>query len=79
MTLRRHSVRINGHRTSISIEDEFWQELSRMARTRGQSTAALIAEIDRARAEVSAPSNLSSELRLYVLRMLRERAGVTSS
>ena len=67
MTLRRHSVSINGHRTSISIEDAFWKELTRTAATRGHSTATLIAEIDRARAAEDPPPNLSSALRLHVL------------
>lgn len=74
MTLRRHSVRINGHRTSISIEDEFWDELVRLAAARRHSTAALIAEIDRARTATDPPPNLSSAARLYVLAALRERA-----
>ena len=71
MTLRRHSVSINGHRTSISIEDAFWEELTRTAAARGQSTATLIAEIDRARAAEDPPPNLSSALRLHVLATLK--------
>lgn len=71
MTLRRHSVRINGHRTSISIEDAFWDELKRIATARGQSSAALIAEIDRTRALEDPPPNLSSALRLHVLASLK--------
>jgi predicted DNA-binding ribbon-helix-helix protein len=71
MTLRRHSVRINGHRTSISIEDAFWDELKRIAAARGKSSAALIAEIDRARANEDPPPNLSSALRLHVLAALK--------
>jgi predicted DNA-binding ribbon-helix-helix protein len=71
MTLRRHSVRINGHRTSISIEDAFWDELTRIAAAHGQSSAALIADIDRARAAEDPPPNLSSALRLHVLAALK--------
>lgn len=74
MTLRRHSVRINGHRTSISIEDAFWDELNRIAATRGHSTAALIAEIDRTRARDDPPPNLSSALRIFVLETLKARS-----
>ncbi len=74
MTLRRHSVSINGHRTSISIEDAFWKELTRAAAVRGQSTAAMIAEIDRARAAENPPSNLSSALRIFVLQSLKARS-----
>jgi predicted DNA-binding ribbon-helix-helix protein len=67
MSLRRHSVTINGHRTSVAIEDEFWTEVTRMARQRGISTARLIAEVDRTRTAQTPPANLSSALRLYVL------------
>ncbi len=74
MTLRRHSVSINGHRTSISIEDAFWKELTSAAAVRGQSTAAMIAEIDRARAAENPPSNLSSALRIFVLQSLKARS-----
>ena len=62
MSLRKRSVTIAGHRTSVSLEDAFWDELARDARRRGLSVNALIAEIDDAR-----ETNLSSAIRLYVL------------
>jgi len=68
--MRKRSVTIDGHRTSVSLEDGFWTELATIARTRGLSLNALIAEIDHAR---PAPGNLSSTLRLYVLDELRKR------
>ncbi|MBV8187142.1 MAG: ribbon-helix-helix domain-containing protein [Alphaproteobacteria bacterium] len=68
--MRKRSVTIDGHRTSVSLEDAFWQELSALAGARGLSLNALVAEIDHARA---APGNLSSALRLYVLDELRKR------
>ncbi|MDH3241861.1 MAG: ribbon-helix-helix domain-containing protein [Alphaproteobacteria bacterium] len=75
MTLKRHSVRIAGHATSISIEDAFWEEIKRAARDDGISTARLVEAVDQARsADVAAgakPPNLSSALRLYVLRRLK--------
>ncbi len=79
MTLRRHSVRIAGHPTSVSIEDAFWQEIKRAASEDGISTARLIEEIDHARTAepntATAPPNLSSALRLFVLARLQDRAG----
>ena len=72
--MRKRSVTIDGHRTSVSLEDAFWTELSAIAGRRGLSLAALVAEIDRAR--VGGPAtggNLSSALRLYVLADLRGR------
>ena len=68
--MRKRSVTIDGHRTSVSLEDGFWTELATIARARGLSLNALIAEIDHAR---PAPGNLSSTLRLYVLDELRKR------
>ena len=68
--MRKRSVTIDGHRTSVSLEDAFWSELAAIAPRRGLSLNALIAEIDHTRA---APGNLSSALRLHVLDELRKR------
>ena len=62
--LRKHSVSIQGHQTSFSLEDEFWVELKRIAKIRGIAVAKLITEIDEKR---DAQQNLSSALRVYVL------------
>jgi predicted DNA-binding ribbon-helix-helix protein len=67
--LRKRSVLIAGHKTSVSLEDAFWQALKRLADARGQSLAELIAEVDRGR-----ESNLSSTLRVFVLQAM-ERQG----
>ena len=61
--LRKLSVVLSGHRTSVSLEDAFWAELKTIARTEKRSLNDLIAEVDRDR-----ESNLSSALRVYVLR-----------
>lgn len=63
----KRSITIAGHRTSVSIEDDFWSALGDIAATRGQSTAALIAAIDQARGS----ANLSSAIRSYVLSWYR--------
>ncbi|MEC7490820.1 MAG: ribbon-helix-helix domain-containing protein [Pseudomonadota bacterium] len=60
--LRKRSVTVTGHRTSISLEDEFWSELVRIAKERNISLEVLIASIDSAR-----DTNLSSAIRLFVL------------
>jgi predicted DNA-binding ribbon-helix-helix protein len=67
--MRKRSVTIDGHRTSISLEDAFWTELAAIAGARGLSLNALVAEIDHARLT---PGNLSSALRLHVLESLRK-------
>ena len=64
--MRKHSLVIAGHATSVSLEQEFWDVLKDIADRRGIALAALIAEVDAEREE-----NLSSALRLHVLRYLR--------
>jgi len=64
--VRKHSLVIAGHATSVSLEQEFWDVLKEIADRRGIALAALIADVDAAREE-----NLSSALRLHVLRYLR--------
>ncbi len=68
---RKRSVVIAGHATSLSLEDEFWDELKEMARARRLSLAALLAEIDAARGE----SSLSSAARLFVLAEVKRGRG----
>ncbi len=58
----KHSVIISGHRTSVSVEDAFWERLVAIAGRRGVSVNALVAKIDRDR-----DGNLSSAIRLFVL------------
>lgn len=72
--MRKRSVRIAGHRTSLSLEDAFWDALKEIAAARGVSLGRLVAEIDAARAAEGAPANLSSAARLYVLGWLRRGA-----
>ena len=67
--LRKRSVTVAGHRTSISLEDEFWVELIRIARDRDISLNNLISTIDEARA-----TNLSSAIRLHVLANIKAHA-----
>ncbi len=66
--IRKHSVTLRGHRTSFSLEDEFWNEAVSIARERNLSIAALLTEIDEGRAP---DSNLSSAIRLHVLKELK--------
>ncbi|QQR70072.1 MAG: ribbon-helix-helix domain-containing protein [Alphaproteobacteria bacterium] len=60
--MRKRSVRLDGHATSVALENVFWNALDDLARRRGCSTSALIAQIDRAR---TAP--LASTLRVMIL------------
>jgi predicted DNA-binding ribbon-helix-helix protein len=64
--VRKRSVVIAGHRTSISLEEPFWHALRTVAVERGSSVNRLIAAIDAER-PVEHPGNLSSAIRLFVL------------
>ena len=66
--LRRRSVTIAGHRTSVSLEDPFWDQLKAIASDRGLSVAQVVAEVDKGRA-----GNLSSALRVFVLQQVLKR------
>ncbi|MBF9033556.1 aryl-sulfate sulfotransferase [Rhodobacterales bacterium HKCCE2091] len=61
---RKHSLTLRGHRTSVSLEDAFWEELNRLAGERGVSVNALVAEIDDERGMTS---GLASAIRVHVL------------
>ena len=69
--MRKRSVNLQGHATSVSLEDQFWAELKRMAAEAGISIGALVERIDRERDG----SNLSSALRLSVLADLKVSRG----
>ena len=61
-SIRKRSVTIAGHRTSVSLEEAFWGLLRGIAAARGQSVSELVTEIDRERS-----GNLSSAIRVFVL------------
>lgn len=78
--IRKRSVTLAGHRTSISLEDIFWRQLKQAANEEGLSLAALVGRIDRQRLGEQAPLDrdnsgpptvgLSSSLRVYVVQRL---------
>jgi predicted DNA-binding ribbon-helix-helix protein len=57
------SIIIAGHKTSVSLEDEFWNSLKEIAGQRGMTLTELVGAIDRDREH----ANLSSAIRLFVL------------
>ncbi|MBM3482897.1 MAG: ribbon-helix-helix domain-containing protein [Alphaproteobacteria bacterium] len=67
--IAKHSVMIDGHKTSVSLEPEFWQALTEIAAIEERSLNALIGGVDRGRT-----GNLSSALRLYALAHFRHQA-----
>ena len=66
---KRRSVIVSGHRTSVSVEAAFWDELATIAKRRGLSINALVSAIDDARS-----GSLSAAIRRYVLDAVKSRA-----
>ncbi|MBO6785116.1 MAG: ribbon-helix-helix domain-containing protein [Alphaproteobacteria bacterium] len=63
---KKRSVVVSGHRTSVSLENVFWDHLRKIAKDRRMSVNELVTEIDRGR-----DGSLSSAIRVYVLEDLR--------
>ena len=66
-TVVKRSIVVTGHKTSVSLEDAFWNGLKEIARERHMTLSELVAEIDAQRQL----GNLSSALRLFVLDFYR--------
>ena len=64
---KKYSVRIEGHRTSISLEPLFWEMLCNAAAVRGQSINALVAEIDAERIKSETPPGLAGAIRIWLV------------
>ena len=63
----KRSVKIDGHKTSICLEDAFWSSLKSIAQAQGATVAQTVTTIDETRKQ----SNLSSSVRLFVLDYVR--------
>lgn len=64
--MKKRSVSLKGHPTSVTLEDEFWTVLKQSAAKQGLSVAELINRIDEDRLKTNT-SGLSSAIRVYVL------------
>ena len=67
--ITKRSIVIAGHRTSVSVEDAFWESLKEIAKQRNEGLAQLVGSIDADRQR----ANLSSAIRLYVLGFYRDQ------
>jgi predicted DNA-binding ribbon-helix-helix protein len=68
-SVSKRSIVIAGHKTSVSLEDQFWNSLKEIAGERGMTLAELVAAIDRDREH----ANLSSAIRLFVFGVYRNQ------
>ena len=66
----KRSIVLAGHKTSVSLEDPFWEGLKDIAKTRRKTLSDLVGSIDTDREY----GNLSSALRLFVLGHYQKRA-----
>jgi predicted DNA-binding ribbon-helix-helix protein len=69
-SLAKRSIIIGGHKTSVSLETEFWQGLKEIAAERKETLTSLVYSIDQHHRQ----GNLSSTIRLYVLQHYLDRA-----
>lgn len=69
-TVAKRSVVIGGHKTSVSLEEPFWQAVREITEAREITVSELLREIDRDRQD----ANLSSAVRVFVLEQVRQRA-----
>lgn len=67
---KKRSLTLKGHRTSVSLEDEFWIEFKDIADAQGKSVNVLAFEIDTKR---GVEFGLASAIRLFVLNNLKSR------
>jgi predicted DNA-binding ribbon-helix-helix protein len=75
----KRSIAIAGHKTSVSLENEFWRDLKKIANAQEATLSNVVAEIDKKRKN----GNLSSAIRLFVLDQVRgpatQRTNVAAS
>lgn len=64
----KHSLTLRGHRTSVSLEPEFWEAFRALAARQGRGLNDLAAEIDAARGD----QGLASAIRVHVLAALQD-------
>jgi predicted DNA-binding ribbon-helix-helix protein len=65
----KHSLTLHGHRTSVSLEPEFWQAFCKLAQDQGIPLNELAVHIDEARGD----TGLASAIRVHVLKALQAR------
>ena len=67
--MNKHTVKVNGHDTSVFIEEEFWLELKHISKLKKKSISVLISYVDKNKKT----QNLSSAIRLYILNHLKNK------
>ncbi len=65
--MNKHTVKVNGHDTSVFIEQEFWIELKNISKLQKKSISRIVSNVDKNKKT----QNLSSAIRLYLLNHLK--------
>jgi predicted DNA-binding ribbon-helix-helix protein len=68
---QKHSLTLHGHRTSVSLEPEFWKSFQEIAKERGLPLNALAAEIDKQR---GVDRGLATAIRVHVLQYYQDKS-----
>lgn len=71
----KRSIVIDGHKTSVSLEDAFWQSLKEISRSRNSTLSEQVSDIDTNRRQ----GNLSSAIRLFVLDHYRAQVPIIAA
>ena len=67
--LTKHSITLQGHQTSVTLENIFWQSLKEIAENQNKTIKQLIEEIDESRT-----GNLSSAIRVYIIQHIKNNS-----
>ncbi len=70
--MKKRSISIHGHATSVALEPEFWVEIDRIAKAQEISVSALIRTLDDERLIRKSEQGLASYLRVFVLKQARQ-------
>lgn len=70
----KRSIALGGHKTSVSLEEPFWLGLKEIARSKNANLSTVVGEVDLQRQH----GNLSSAIRIFVLRTLQSQVGLSS-
>ena len=70
--MKKRSISIHGHPTSVALEPEFWSEIDRASIRDNRSVSSLIAELDDARLATRPDQGLASYIRVWILERVRQ-------
>lgn len=76
-TIKKRSIKLFGHKTSVSIEDAFWDSLKEIAKIQNTSVSGILETLD-SNYKNNKSNNLSSLIRIFVFQFYKEKANQTN-